>query len=621
MVSTVNVGARCLAVAAILLAGVAPARAEWRRIDSPNFTVVGDVSAGDLREITRRFETFRDVLSRVLTSKMTATAVPTVVIVFPSDNAFTPFKPKFNGKPIELTGLFLPRRDANYIALVRHWDEGAMRVVFHEYAHLLTSNLTETLPVWLNEGLAEFYSTFQTVGDREALLGRPVPGHLEQLNVRTLLPLEDLLNVRHDSPMYNEGDRRSLFYAQAWALTHMLLVGQPTGRDKLGAYVASLDAGISPGEAWGKAFGADRPDLALQTYVRRSVFSAYRLKFNEKTGGYDGAAAPMARADAEALLAHFLAQQERYDEAAERLQRAAALDPGNQWQQVVAALLAAARQNPAAAARGLSGLAAPADWLVAYFAANGLVDLSHDTAADVKAAYRQSARALFDSAQKARGEIPNALARLAWLDLSAEGPPSPEVLKAIQRATTLAPGRHDYAFVHAQVLAEMGEFAAAATVIKSLVTPAVAAGVRESARSILQQIEELQQRRRAGPGRRLIGPGETQVKATLERIECSGGNAVFVIWTPQGEARLNSGLLDRVEFITYRDDLTGPVTCGPLKEPMPVIVTQSVGPDGKTPRVVAVEFLPKIEPAFEQVYSRSRTPDIKSPADSCGTNS
>jgi len=561
MVSTVSVGARCLAVAAIFLAGVATAQAEWRRIDSPNFTVVGDVSASDLREITHRFENFRDVLSRVLTSKMTATAVPTVVIVFPSHNAFTPFKPRFNGKPIELSGLFLPRRDANYIALVRDWDEGAMRVVFHEYGHLLTSNLTETLPVWLNEGLAEFYSTFQMVGDREALLGRPVPGHLEQLNVRTLLPLEDLLNVRHDSPMYNEGDRRSLFYAQAWALTHMLLVGQPTGRDKLGAYVASLDAGITPGEAWRKAFAADRPDLALQNYVRRSVFSAYRLKFTERAAGYEGSAAPMARADAEALLAHFLAQQQRYDEAAERLQRTAALDPDNQWQRVVGALLASGRQDPAAAARGLSGLAAPADWLLAYFAANGLVDLLRDSTADMKATYRQSARALFDSAQKARGEIPNALARLAWLDLNAEGPPSPEVLKAIQRARTLAPGRHDYAFVHAQVLAEMGDFAAAATVIKSLVTPAVPADVSESARGILQQIEAVQKRRAvrstlnglttappavagsgtaAGrehssprPAMRLIGPGETQVEGTLERIECIGGNAVFVIRTPQ----------------------------------------------------------------------------------------
>ena len=102
MVSTVNVGVLCLAVAAFLFAGVATARAEWRRLDSPNFVVVGDVGAADLREITRRFESFREVLARVLTEKAVATAVPTVVLVFPSDRAFTPFKPKFNGKPVEL---------------------------------------------------------------------------------------------------------------------------------------------------------------------------------------------------------------------------------------------------------------------------------------------------------------------------------------------------------------------------------------------------------------------------------------------------------------------------------------------------------------------------------------
>ena len=55
-------------VALLFLVGLArPLFAEWRRIDSPNFVVVGDVSAGELREITRRFESFREVLARVLT--------------------------------------------------------------------------------------------------------------------------------------------------------------------------------------------------------------------------------------------------------------------------------------------------------------------------------------------------------------------------------------------------------------------------------------------------------------------------------------------------------------------------------------------------------------------------
>ena len=571
MVSTVLFGRLAAALAMLLLAGAAaPAGAEWRRIDSPNFTVVGDVGAGDLREITRRFENFRDVLGRVLTSRLTATAVPTVVIVFPSDSAFTPFKPKFNGKPVALTGLFLPRRDANYIALVRDWDENAMRVVFHEYAHLITSNITQRLPLWLNEGLAEFYSTFQMVGDREALIGRTVPGHLERLNSQSHLPLEELLGVRHDSALYNEGDRRSVFYAQAWALTHMLLVGQPTGRDRLGAYVSNLDAGLAPVDAWHKAFAEERPDRDLQNYIRRSVFNAYRLKFAEKAAGYDGSAVAMPNADAQAFLAHFLAQQQRFDEAVERLDRAATADGESEWQRVVRALVAAARNDTAAASRGLTGVETPVDWLTAYFAANGLAELVNAGSAEAKTTHRRSSRTLFEAAQKGRGEIANALARIAWLDLGAGGRPGPDVLRTIQRARTLAPGRHDYAFLHAQVLAQMDDYAAASTVLASLVTAASPPDVRESARNIQRQIEQLQQSKAirarmealavappapgaSGPGAaapndpaerpalRRPAAGESQVEGTLERIECTGTIATFVVRTAQGVTRLNGG--------------------------------------------------------------------------------
>ena len=48
-----------------------------------------------------------------------------------------------------------------------------------------------------------------------------------------------------------------------------------------------------------------------------------------------------------------------------------------------------------------------------------------------------------------------------------------------------------------------------------------------------------------------------------------------------------------VEFVTFRDDLTGGVTCGP-RVPMRVYATWH---EGSSPRhekvVVAVEFLPK----------------------------
>jgi tetratricopeptide (TPR) repeat protein len=614
-------------LAALVLAGglARPVFAEWRRIESPNFTVVGDVSAGELREIARRFESFREVLARVLTEKFIATAVPTVVIVFPSDRAFVPFKPKFNGKPIELSGLFLPRRDVNYIAMVRDWDEDTMRIVFHEYSHLITSNLAGSIPVWLNEGLAEFYSTFQLVGDREAMIGRPVPGHLQRLNEHSLLPLEELLNVKHDSPLYNEGDRRSIFYAQSWALTHLLLVAQPSRRDKLGAYVASVDTGTPPLEAWQRAFAADRIDRELQNYVRRSVFNVFRFRFSDKTTSFDGSALPLAAADAEAFLAHFLVQQQRYDEALERLDRGAQGAPG--WPAVVRAGIAVAQRDRAAAEKALAGLPSSSDWLTSYFAGVALADLVSEGREAVSGQRYQDARAHFDAALKTRGEIPNAIARTAALELRSTPTPSPEALKAAERARALAPGREDYVFLNAQVLAQMNRYPEAATLLRSLAASTTRPEVRESATNVLRQIQDLQRLRASSDARRPaagrppapafdtspgstlpdrseprfvpswrpVGPGEERVEGELERIECDAAKSVaLVLKVPEGTARFGAAALDQIEFITYRDDLRGSIGCGPLLGgPMKVYVTHATDADRKTSRVVAVEFLPR----------------------------
>ena len=74
------------ALAAVTL-GATPASAQWRRLDSPNFVVIGDVSARDLRDVAVQFEGFRETMTRVLGTRVTTTAVPTVVVVFPCRGA------------------------------------------------------------------------------------------------------------------------------------------------------------------------------------------------------------------------------------------------------------------------------------------------------------------------------------------------------------------------------------------------------------------------------------------------------------------------------------------------------------------------------------------------------
>lgn len=99
---------RALALAIFVLGvGAAPpAAAEWRRIDSPNFVVTGDVSAQTLRSVAIEFEGFRETLTRVMTERATSTPVPTIVIVFPSDRAFIPFKPLYHSQPDKTKALF-----------------------------------------------------------------------------------------------------------------------------------------------------------------------------------------------------------------------------------------------------------------------------------------------------------------------------------------------------------------------------------------------------------------------------------------------------------------------------------------------------------------------------------
>ena len=66
------------------------------------------------------------------------------------------------------------------------------------------------MPLWLNEGFADYFSTYEeSAGGQEALIGRAVSNHLYRLGQAKLLPLDELRQVDHGSPHYNERERQS----------------------------------------------------------------------------------------------------------------------------------------------------------------------------------------------------------------------------------------------------------------------------------------------------------------------------------------------------------------------------------------------------------------------------
>ena len=485
---------------AVLISAAAPCGAEWRRLDSPNFTVIGDVGARELRDLAVKFEGFRESLGRALGARATAAAVPTVIIVFPTDKAFSPFKPTYQGKPrADVRGFFVPGANINYILME---SGGGERVVFHEYAHLIVSNTMSNPPVWLNEGLAEFYSTFRLIDGKRAQIGVAIGDHLIALRTNARVPLQELLKVDQRSPLYNEAARASIFYAEAWALTHMILNGEPSRVTELSSYLRSVADGKPESRAWEETFGTERTERDFREYLTRDLFNTVVIDFPEKVVQFSATPTLLAPADVAAFLGAYLASHRQDDETSVLLEQALKIDPASPRAAVAMAELEMRRQQYGAAEKRLTGIRKTDDWLVAYSAAMTMSDLAGvGIAGSPNTELIQAARRQLDVVQGDRGEVPNVLAHRAALELTGPDPPTVEASASIARARALAPGRYDYAFVQAQIFSRRGEFDAARAAIAPLMSGLYPPGVRDSARSLMGYVVAAEERRRTGARR------------------------------------------------------------------------------------------------------------------------
>ena len=94
-------------------------------------------------------------------------------------------------------------------------------IAVHEYVHLVVQHAGWTLPPWLNEGMAEVFSTMKPLGDK-VVVGNIIPGRVIEMTQGKWVPLETILTADIDSPYYNETNKAGSLYDEGWALTHML---------------------------------------------------------------------------------------------------------------------------------------------------------------------------------------------------------------------------------------------------------------------------------------------------------------------------------------------------------------------------------------------------------------
>jgi tetratricopeptide (TPR) repeat protein len=250
-------GVRASSLAASIVACLlAPcSNAAWVRVASPQVEIFTDAGERSGRSLLARFEEIR----RVLQVADGTDPEPVRVFEFSTEAELHLYHAR-------VAGFFQGGPERNYIAL--HSGPEAGRIAFHEYVHLVLSHAPTLLPRWFEEGTAEFYSTLERSGNRWHV-GEPIDSRLTWLGGGRWLSARELDSVTPMSDEYGDPDRNGLFYAQSWALVHMLSLS-PAWRAGMPSFVLLLSEGRTTDDAFRTAFGKtlDQAVAALPGYLR-----------------------------------------------------------------------------------------------------------------------------------------------------------------------------------------------------------------------------------------------------------------------------------------------------------------------------------------------------------------
>jgi hypothetical protein len=259
---------RLFLLSIIVLLPVVSARAdEARQFNTRHYLVHTDLDAVLATDLAQRLDAMYDQYSQRLAGFQGHGAVPRLeVYLFRTQQEYARFT---GGRMQNSGGVFLPGKNLLAAFLGNLGRDQIRRTLQHEAFHQFAYNaISRDLPVWLNEGLAQFFEEGLWNGDG-FLLGEVPPRRLRQLRAdlkaERLVPFAELLHISNDTWTARLAESRSkgaTQYNQSWAMVHFLAMSQGKGgeylyRSRLIDMLRLLHAGNSGDEAFRGAFGGN----------------------------------------------------------------------------------------------------------------------------------------------------------------------------------------------------------------------------------------------------------------------------------------------------------------------------------------------------------------------------
>ena len=280
-------------------AGSLAADEQWNRVATKHFEMY---TTNDVDRATAALQVFEQVRSFFLQSNQAAGVPdsPVKIIAFRSETEYAQYR--LNPGAF---AYFLRNYKHDYIVM-QDIDPEHYPAVIHEYTHLIVEHSGWKLPLWLNEGWAEVYSTLQAQGN-QVVLGRVPAGRLADLRAGDPLSLQTLFAVDHKSAYYQQPDKMRLFYAQSWALCHMLMLS-PAYKPKFLAFVAAVSAGKPVADCFDAIYGKtlDQVQREFTEYLGRVPLAEELLDVQLSSSQSQPVVSPLSSFDRDLALSDLL---------------------------------------------------------------------------------------------------------------------------------------------------------------------------------------------------------------------------------------------------------------------------------------------------------------------------
>jgi tetratricopeptide (TPR) repeat protein len=242
-----EVALRFLTVVAIAMLAVACSvpKPSWREVRSQHFVLHTDVPLSHAEDIVRDFERAYAVVRSCVRPGGTDPPGISEVVAFGDESDY---------RKIALA------QDAAYFAYGSNLIESKRRIVFpvysktltvsrqeifqHELTHRFVAHYMPNVPLWFNEGMAEFLSTAR-LDDQSVIMGEPPMEHWLS-GSGWMVDRQPLLRVAPDPAGLRSTRSERLNgsgYIGAWMMVHVMVLGEPRHRQALEGYLHDLRSG------------------------------------------------------------------------------------------------------------------------------------------------------------------------------------------------------------------------------------------------------------------------------------------------------------------------------------------------------------------------------------------